>query len=344
MADMFAVVAERIGGPEVIRLHKHQPVPQPRSRELRIRVAAAGINPIDCARRAGYGSRVMKVLGASQFPLVLGSDFAGVIDTVGSGVSGWQPGERVFGCKGISRAGTHAEFVTVPAGQVLRLPKTLTPGQAACLPYSFVTAYRLIDKGLGWSAEDCRQRRVLVHGGLGAVGSLAVRLLEDRGAVADISDRDLAANEAVSHGGADLIDLSKTPPGSLAGKYDAIINCARFQEEETLFPLLKRGGRYTTIVHPLISTIDEYGWIRGGLRARSIWRRQSDRVRACGGDSYRWVLFQPDINAFQSLEEMATRSLLKPAIADVLHVPEAAAAHARLAVGGLRGKLVLQMS
>jgi len=343
MPDMFAVVAERSGGPEVIRFRKHHPQPLPAKNELRIRVAAAGINPIDCARRAGYGRRMMKLLGAAKFPLVLGSDFAGVVDVVGHGLTDWQRGERVFGCKAASRAGTHAEFVTVPAKQVLRLPGSLTPEQAAAVPYSFVTAYRLIDAGLGWLPSDCRARRVLVHGGLGSVGSLAVRLLEQLGAVVDISDRGASTADAASRGALEVVDLSKLAPEMLHGKYDAILNCARFQEEEALFSLLKRDGSYATIVHPLIATIDEFGWIPGGLRARAIWRRQANRLRACGGKSYRWVLFRPDMHAFQMLDRMAGQGLLKPEIARVLHAHEAAAAHAMMAAGGLHGKVVLQM-
>jgi reticulon-4-interacting protein 1, mitochondrial len=273
--EMYAVVAERTGGPEVIRFNERQPQPQPGKNELRIRVAAAAINPIDCARRAGYGRRLMSVLGAAKFPLVLGSDFAGVVDAVGSGVQVWQPGDRVFGCKAASREGTHAEYVTVPASQVLRLPKSLTPEQAAAIPYSFVTAHRMVTNGLGWSADDCRNRRVLVHGGLGAVGSLVVRLLAEQGAVVDISDRGTSVADAKARGAAAAIDLSKTAGKELAGRYDAILNCARFQDEEVLFPLLKRGGRYATIVHPLLATLDEHGWIRGGLRARSGGSRRT---------------------------------------------------------------------
>jgi NADPH:quinone reductase-like Zn-dependent oxidoreductase len=346
MADMFAVVAERIGGPEVIRLHEQHPLPQPAKNELRIRVSAAGINPIDCARRAGYGFRMMQLLGAAKFPLVLGSDFVGVVDAVGSGVSGWEPGERVFGCKAVSRAGTHAELVTVPVNQVLRLPKSLPAEQAAAIPYSFCTAYCLIEAGLGHVAESFQGRRVLVHGGLGSVGSLATSLLAHLGATVDISDREASVEDAKSRGAASMVDLKKMRPQASTGEYDAILNCAQFQDEEALFPLLKRGGRYATIVHPLIATIDEYGWIRGALRARGVWRRQLHRLRACGGESYRWVLFKPNSMAFQLLEQMAGQGLLRAEIAKVVPAREAAGAHALMAVGGVRGKfvLLLQMS
>lgn len=341
---MFAAVAEAPGGPEVIQFTKQHPVPLPGKKELRIRIAAAGVNPIDCHRRAGYGRRMMKLLGAAEFPMVLGSDFAGVVDAVGSGVSGWQPGDRVFGCKAASRAGTHAEFAVVPATQVLRLPKGLSMEEAASIPYSFVTAYRLITAGLKWSPADCRNRRFLVHGGLGAVGSMAVRLLAYWGAAVVVSDRAPLGESWRGTGAEAALDLSQSRPSRPTGKYDAILNCASFQGEESLFPLLKQGGRYATIVHPLIATLDEHGWIKGGMRARSVWRMQADRLRACGGGSYRWVLFSPDPQALHTLESMAGQGLLTPEIARVYRASEAVEAHRQMALGGLRGKIVLQMT
>jgi reticulon-4-interacting protein 1, mitochondrial len=342
MPEMFAVVAERFGGPEVIRFSEHHPQPRPAKRELRIRVATAGINPIDCARRTGYGRRMMALLGAAKFPLVLGNDFAGVVDAVGPDVLGWQIGDPVFGCKAASRAGTHAEFVTVPASQVLRLPESLSPDRAAAVPYSFVTAHRLVAAGLRTAQDDCRGRRVLVHGGLGSVGSFAVGLLAQAGASVDISDRAPSPEDAEARGAAHAIDLTKLAPGALLGSYDAILNCARFEDEEALIPMLKRGGSFAPIVHPLLATLDEYGWLRGGLRARGLWRRQANRVEAAGGERYRWVLFQPDAKAFAALDRMAARGLLMPRIADVLDARDAAAAYALMATG-LRGKLVLHM-
>jgi NADPH:quinone reductase-like Zn-dependent oxidoreductase len=341
---MYAVVAEMIGGPEVITFKEGQPQPQPGKDEVRIQVVAAAINPIDCARRAGYGQRLMSLLGAAKFPLVLGSDFTGVVNAVGPGVKGWHPGDHVFGCKAASCQGTHAQFVTVPTRQMLHLPSSLTPEQAAAIPYSFVTAYRLVTTGLGWSMDDCRSRRVLVHGGLGSVGSFAVNLLSHHGAVVDISDRAPSAEDAVSRRAAEAFDLSRNAPTALAARYDAVLNCARFQDEETLFPLLKPGGRFATIVHPLLAILDEHGWIRGALRARALWRKQWAHLRASGGDSYRWVLFKPDVNAFHWLKRMAGQGLIKPEIAQIVPVREAANAHALMAAGGLRGKLVLQMS
>lgn len=344
MPDMFAAVAERMGGPEVIRYRSDLPKPNPKKSELRIRVTAAGINPIDCARRAGYGRALFKLLGASRFPLVLGSDFAGVIDSVGDEVTAWESGEAVFGCKAVSLWGTHAQFVTVPASQVLRMPKSLTPEQAAAVPYSFITAYRLLQSAFGTEAEKMRHRKVLVHGGLGSVGSLAVGMLRNMGANVEISHRAPMPTGAAVEDGIEVIDVFQAGARSVRARYDAILNCAAFQGEERLFPLIKGGGCYVTIVHPLLATLDEFGWLRGALRARHIWRTQARQFRAFGGSGYRWVIFKPDARAHRNLERMANQGLLKPDIACVMPIQDAADAHARMASARGRGKIVLKLS
>lgn len=343
MPNMFAVVADSPGGPDVIKFTKQHPIPHPAKKELRIRIAAAGINPIDCHRRAGYGHRMMKLLGAAEFPLILGNDFSGVVEAVGPGVSGWQQGDRVFGCKAASRAGTHAEFAVVPASQVLRLPESLSMTEAAAIPYSFVTAYRLITAGLQWTPADCYNTRVLVHGGLGSVGSIAVRLLKHWGASVVISDRSTLADGSTSIGDSAIFDPSASPSYAPAGRYDAILNCACFEGEEKLFPLLMTEGRFATIVHPLIANIDRHGWIKGGLLARAQWRTQAKKLKSHGGSSYRWVLFRPDEAALQELDAVVKQGLLKPEISRIYDVADATAAHRQMA-SGTRGKILLQMA
>ncbi len=285
----------------------------------------------------------MRVLGAAKFPLILGSDFVGVVDLIGPEANGRQVGEWVYGCKSPARFGTHAEYATVPAAQVMPLPDSLVMEEAAAVPYSFVTAYRLVSAGLGWKGGDCHGRRVLVHGGLGSVGSLATQLLAYWGAEVDISDRTPDAGRWRQLGARNGIDLLRLPRDSVVGKYDAVLNCAQFQNEAALFPLLGREGRYATIVHPLITLIDQYGWVKGGWVARSMWRAQARLVRQAGGGSYRWVLFRPEGEAFRILSAMAEQAILRPQVGRKFSACDAVQAHESMAAGGLQGKIILQM-
>jgi NADPH:quinone reductase len=111
VADMKAFAIDDLGGPG--SLHE-LPVPQPAEGQLRVRVAAAGLNPFDSAVVRGF----LKDRMEHRFSLVPGVDAAGTVDALGEGVAGWTVGEEVFGSVGkmYLGEGTLAEFVTVPAG------------------------------------------------------------------------------------------------------------------------------------------------------------------------------------------------------------------------------------
>jgi NADPH:quinone reductase-like Zn-dependent oxidoreductase len=198
----------------------------------------------------------------------------------------------VFGCKGASRFGSHAQYTTVPADQLLATPSDIRDEEAASLPYAFVTAYRLLTDGLESRPESFFGKSVLVHGGAGAVGSMAVRMLRRWGAEVTISGRHADEQCAVALGACGALDLTATRARHDAARFDAIINCASFDDEPALVPLLGHDAKgLATIVHPLISTLDAHGWVRGAIAARRIWNKRAAAVRAAGAKRYRWVMF-----------------------------------------------------
>ena len=112
-------------GPEAGGAFDIREVPRrsPGPDEIEIAVEAASVNPIDVRRAAGYGRRLLSLMGASRFPMTLGNDFAGVVAAVGSGrASGFAIGERVYGVKPPSRDGTHASHVLVKAAHTRKAP------------------------------------------------------------------------------------------------------------------------------------------------------------------------------------------------------------------------------
>jgi len=144
-------------------------VPQLDVGEVLIRVHAAGVNRADLLQRAG---RYPPPPGVSS---IIGLEVAGVIEHVGDGVERWIPGDRVCA---LLAGGGYAEYVAVPAGQVMHIPKPLTFVEAAGIPEAFITAYTnlFIEGAL---QEDYR---VLIHGGSSGVGTAAIQLAELAGA------------------------------------------------------------------------------------------------------------------------------------------------------------------
>ena len=173
MDSMRAIVQHSFGGPEVLEVES-RPVPEPLPTEVRVRVEAAGVNPVDWKTRAGKGA-------AAQFglPLTVGWDVTGVVDAVGLGVTRFTVGDPVFGMPWFPRpASGYAEFVTAPSRHFARRPDALPVEQAAGLSLAGLTAWQcLVD-----IAQVQPGQRVLIHAAAGGVGHLAVQIAKSRGA------------------------------------------------------------------------------------------------------------------------------------------------------------------
>src|SRR5262245_52186743 len=120
MATMKAVRLHEYGGPEVLR-YEDAPLPVVGPDDVLMQVHASSVNPVDWVMREGYFKDFLPL----AFPAILGRDVSGVIETVGTGVANFQPGDAVYAWVDLSRGGTHAEFVAVPADHVIAKPKSL---------------------------------------------------------------------------------------------------------------------------------------------------------------------------------------------------------------------------
>lgn len=168
---MRAMLLRATGGPENFEL-ADIPVPPLRPGHVLVRVHAAGLNPVDARIRSGLP------IGPA-LPAVLGADVAGTVEKVGADVAGIQAGDEVYGCVGGVRGmgGTFAEHVIADARLLAKKPGSLSMREAAALPLVSITAANCMSRA-GVVAGD----HVLVHGGCGGVGHVAVQLAKARGA------------------------------------------------------------------------------------------------------------------------------------------------------------------
>ena len=162
---MRAVRQHTLGGPEVLVVEE-VPKPEPAPTEVLVRVAAAGVNPVDWKVRAGGG-----LLG--EPPFTVGWDVAGTVEEVGFGVTWLAPGDRVFGMPRFPQeAACYAEYVVSPSRQLARTPEALADVEAAAVPLAGLTAWQsLVDTGGVGEGS-----RVLVLGAAGGVGHFAVQI------------------------------------------------------------------------------------------------------------------------------------------------------------------------
>lgn len=168
MPKMKAIIVEEFGEPEVLKLAEVER-PDPGEGEVLIRVASSGINYADTMRRKN------EYLKKQDLPFIPGSEVAGTVESVGSGVSNVSEGDEVVV---LGNDGGYAEYAVAPASSVIPIPDGLGFDEAAAIPLQGLTAYHLI-KTTGHMAEG---ESIVVHAAAGGVGYLAVQMAKLMGA------------------------------------------------------------------------------------------------------------------------------------------------------------------
>jgi NADPH:quinone reductase-like Zn-dependent oxidoreductase len=240
---MRAFVLTEFGtAPEVADIE----TPQPAEGEVRVRVHAASVNGFDLAVAAGYVKDMME----HRFPVVLGKDFAGVIDAAGPGVSDYAVGDRVFGVvtKPFIGDGSFAEYVTVPTTVGLaKLPDGIDFTTGAALGLAGTAALSSFD-----AAEVQAGQKVLVAGATGGVGNQAVQLVKNAGATVVATAATDEEKTVVTALGADVtVDHTSDDPARAvrqhhAGGVDAVFHFAG--DPTVLLGALRPGGRFVSTI------------------------------------------------------------------------------------------------
>ena len=168
-----------------------------------VRVVASGLNPLDAKIRAGQAAHARQ-----EAPAILGIDMAGIVEAVGDGVTSFAEGDAVYGMTGGVGGipGSLAEFVAVDARLLARAPLRLPLADGAAIPLGFITAW----EGLVDRAALREGQSLLVHGGAGGVGSMAVQLGVARGARV-VATGSAGQEEAIAAMGAVFVDYRDTP-------------------------------------------------------------------------------------------------------------------------------------
>jgi NADPH2:quinone reductase len=228
-----------------------QPMPTPGPRDLRVRVHAISVNPVDAKVRAPKELLGQPVEGGAR---VLGWDAAGVVDAVGAEVSLFRPGDRVWFAGDVTRPGSNAEFVLVDERITGPMPTSLGFAEAAALPLTAITAWEGLFDRLGLDPDGADAgKRVLVVGGAGGVASIAIQLARVAGLqVIATASRPATADWVRAMGAHAVIDHRRDMASELAahgGEVDHVFLAADTDSHFPALPaLLKAQGSAVAIV------------------------------------------------------------------------------------------------
>jgi NADPH:quinone reductase-like Zn-dependent oxidoreductase len=309
-AKMRAIVIHVYGGPEMMKL-EDVARPEPADDEVLIRVVAASINPVDVAIRKGYLAELV-----GNLPLILGMDASGTVEKVGNKITKYKAGDPVFAFFTLKGEGGYAEFVTAKEDELAPKPGTISFAQAAGAGAAGATAWEaLID-----TANLRAGQTVLIHGGSGGVGHLAIQIAKARGAKV-FATASTANQEFLRQMGADVaIDYTRTKFEDVAKDVNVVLDTVGRDTLERSYGVVKKGGIIVSIVDdPNPAALEAHG-IRG-VSLRST----------------------PKATVLEELSKLMKEKKLTPVISQTLPMSQMVQAQDQIATGHTRGKMVLNI-
>ena len=309
---MKAIRVHAYGGPELMHLDD-APVPACGAGDLLVRVVAAGVNPIDWKMRSG----AMAAQLPKPFPITLGSDAAGTVTAMGGAVQDFEIGDAVFFYAEFARGGTYAEYVAVDASQVAKKPLSVSFSTAAALPIPGQAAWTALIE----TAKVERGQRVLIHGGAGALGTIAVQLAKERGAhvIATASGDGMALIKSL--GADEVIDYRTQRFEQVAHDIDIVLDTLGGATQEASWATMRKGGILVATAMP-----------------------PSPERAAAAGVRAAFVFTPPRGAVLAQLAQRVDDGRLRVVVGGELALAEAAQAHRMGESGKARGKMILHVA
>ena len=334
---MKAIVMAATGSPDVLQLRELPTPDLPDEQHCLVRIAAAGVNPIDCRMRR------QKPYYPNHFPAVLGCDGAGVVERAGSACTRFKPGDAVYFFNpglGGPDAGTYAEYAVVHEGYLARKPANLDMRSAAALPLVLITAWEALVYRGGLEPGQ----RVLVHGGAGGFGHVAIQLarfLRARVAATVSSEdkarfvRELGAEIAIEYTREDFV--VQTCAWTEQTGADLVLDCIGGETFLRSIDALRIYGRLVTLLSTPIDLAHA-----NRARARNLLVGYVGMAAPTATGNHRARLAQTRI--LEQGARLVERGKLRVVVSDVYPLAQAADAHAALEAGHVQGKIVLDVA
>lgn len=311
---MKAAQYDRYGGPEVIEITDNAAKPTPKEGQVLVEVYAASINPFDRTLRTGY----MKDMIPLSFPVTIGGDFAGIVAQAGPGVADYKGGDAVYGQALIVNGGSGslAEFAAANLKNISMKPKKATFEEAAALPLVGSSAVQALEDHIKLQ----KGHKILIHGGAGGIGSIAMQLAKHLGAyvATTVSGDDI---DFVKKLGADeIIDYKSEKFEEKLKDFDAVYDTVGGETTNRSFLVLKKGG---TLVSMLGQPDKELA--------------QKYKVIAIGQST------NTNTKHLTRLAELVDAGAITPQIDKVYPLAQAREAFEHLEQGSHRGKVVIKI-
>ena len=316
---MKAIRINAFGGTEVMKLEDIE-IPVPQADEILVKVYASGVNPVDWVIREGSNN----FRSFLKIPLTLGWDAAGIVESFGSDVTGFQKGDKVFGLPNFPGDGSYAEYCVGKAEQFYSKPKSLSFNEAAAVPLTALTAW----SGMFGSGNLQAGQRILIQGASGGVGSFAVQFAKAHGAYV-IGMASTPNMEYLKQLGVDeVIDYTKEKFEDLLHDIDIVLEAAPNRDDNERLKsvkVLKEGGIFVSVNvdHPFDEKLIE-----------AMAKKNIQGALAYNQGRQDWL---------KEIAQLIDDGKVKVLVSKVYPLNQVADAHRESETWHVRGKLVLEI-
>lgn len=301
------------GGPEVITIHE-VPKPTPLKTQILIEVHAATINPFDYKLRRGYMKDAMPL----NLPLTLGGNLSGVIVELGEGVTDFKVGDEVFGQSYAfgGGSGAIAEYAVASVENIAIKPKSINHIEAGSLPLVGVSAIQALEQHINLTKEQ----KILIHGGAGGIGSMAIQLAKHIGAYVATTTSSEDVEFAKNLGADEVIDYEKEKFEEKLSGFDAVYDTVGGDTLDRSFKVLKKGGVLVSMLgEPSKDLAAEYG------------------VKVIGQNT------QTNSKNLARLAQLVDQGVIKPQVDKVFPLEQTRQAFEYVETGHPKGKVVISI-
>lgn len=312
------------------------PIPSIKENEVLVKVKVAAVNPLEILNITGS----VKLIQDYDMPLVLGNELTGIVEKVGSHVSGFNVGDSIYTRLPIEKIGAFAEYVAVDAKSIWHLPRNLDFVTGAGAPLTGLTAYQ----GLVEELEAKKGQTVFIPGGSGSFGQMAVPIAKAMGLKVIVSGSPSAKERTLNAGADQYIDYTKENYWEILDEVDFVIDTLGADEFERELSIIKPGGRLLSLrTGPNKQFAIDKGLPKWKQVIFGLVGAKFDKKAKKKGVQYRFIFVRADGKQLEKITKIIEENNIVPAIDPTnFTIDEINDALKLVANGHTKGKVVIK--
>lgn len=301
--------------------------------ELLVKVTAAGVNPLDNMISKGE----VKLIVPYKLPQVAGNEFVGIVEKVGTSVSKFKEGDRVFARMPLNKIGSFSEYIAIEEDSLAKVPEYLSDEEAAAIPLTALTIMQALDLMNAQSGKT-----IFISGGTGGVGGMAIPIAKAKGLHVITNGDGINAERVINLGANQFIDYKTEDYTKILANIDYVLDTLGGGETEKQMSIMKKGGSLVSLrAMPNGKFAKRMGLPKWKQLLFGLVGKKFDNMAKKYGVNYNFIFVESNGKQLQEVADIFTKLEIKPSIDSVYNFSDINKALDKVANGRSKGKTVI---